>query len=658
MRTPPTARGWNPGGGAGHDGAVPPNPPTGGGLDSLSQTLIRFRPMRLTVRRCAAVLVAGVLALQGCEPAAESGPAPAPTGPAATPTAETAPALTQAPTAAVTAAASPTAPAALAADFGDAPDGAPAGYRGTRVIGRFPTRLDTRSSPNPGGHVLAPGLDRLGDTVTAEAGADDRSDPDGAPNLINGDGGDDGVMALTLALDQVPAQATLEVIAALAADAPRGPRYLNVLIDMNLDGRWSVGEDATPEWAVRNLAVNLAPGTSRRVRSDPFALGTASRLPDEAWMRVALTRERIVGDAWDGGGRWSAGEIEDYQLRLPRAGGGEAAAPLIAAVCPPRVDVPTGTLMLRTACRLTNLGGQGAAELRLVRADGDAGLVPDRIGPLDLRAGVGQDVPLVLIRGRDAAEWRFQTGERLAARIADGSVVLGAQPVDRALAIVPTDDDPLFHVDRSADYFSIHDLSPVAGFGFADIRRIASGAADLTAADLDLLRSAWFAVEPVAPANTGGAYAAFLVDLADALPRNDANHGFQIAFALQATHSAADDWTPQVGDFDLFQDTDTWFELIYRPDATPAWRLQKRTAEDPAAAAPTGAAAFVDGARVILLVPTLELERGLDALRFRVTSFVHERGDPLGVDGPAMADAAPGLGQPLAVFGSLPAALG
>ena len=126
------------------------------------------------------------------------------------------------------------------------PTAPPAGYRGTRVIGRFPTRLDTRSSPNPGAHVLTPGPDRLGETVTSEAGADDRADPDGVPNLINADGGDDGVTALTLSLDQVPAQATLEVSVALTATAPPGPRYLNVLVDMNLDGRWSVGEDATP----------------------------------------------------------------------------------------------------------------------------------------------------------------------------------------------------------------------------------------------------------------------------------------------------------------------------------------------------------------------------------------------------------------------------
>ena len=453
------------------------------------------------IARCQAVALAvALLALLGCEPAAESAPALAPTAPAATPTADAAPALTRAPTPAATAAASPTAAPALAADFGDAPDGAPAGYRGTRVIGRFPTRLDTRSSPNPGAHVLAPGPDRLGENVTSEAGADDQADPDGQPNLINGDDGDDGVLALTLTLDQIPARATLDVNVALTVGAPPGPRYLNVLIDMNLDGRWSVGEDATPEWAVQNLTVNLPPGSSRRIRTPTFDLGGTSHLPDGAWMRVALTRERIVGDAWDGGGRWQAGEIEDYQLVLPRAGGGgsETAAPLVATICPQSLDVPSGTLMLRTRCRLVNLGGDGAAELRLVRADGDARLIPDRIGRLDLRAGAQQDIPLVLVRGEAESSWRYQAGERMAGQVAEGSVMLGSQAVHRTLAIVPGDDLPLFHIDRTADYFSIHDLSPVNGFAFADIRRIASGTTDLRSADLDLLRSVWFTVEPAA----------------------------------------------------------------------------------------------------------------------------------------------------------------
>ena len=163
----------------------------------------------------------------------------------------------------------------------------------------------------------------------------------------------------------------------------------------------------------------------------------------------------------------------------------------------------------------------------------------------------------MLVRGEDEGTWRYRAGNRLAAQVTDGVVVFGTQAVERTLSIVPTDDRALYHIDRSADYFSIHDLSPVNGFAFADIRRIASGATDLTAADLDLLRSVWFTAETVPSSNAEGIYAAFLVDLADPLPRADSNLGFQIAFALQATDAASDDWTPQVGEFDLYQATDT-----------------------------------------------------------------------------------------------------
>ena len=148
-------------------------------------------------------------------------------------------------------------------------------------------------------------------------------------------------------------------------------------------------------------------------------------------MRVALTRERIVGDAWDGGGRWRAGEIEDYQLVLPRAAAGasESAAALIATICPPSIDVPSGVLMQRTGCRLVNLGGDGAAELRLTPTKGDATLVPDRFGRLDLRAGAEQTVPLVLVRGEDEGTWRYQTGQQLDAQVADGTVCSAHRPL-------------------------------------------------------------------------------------------------------------------------------------------------------------------------------------------------------------------------------------
>ncbi len=607
----------------------------------------------------AAALAAAVLAA-GCEPAAPAVEAPATLArPAPTPTAST-----RQPPAALTAAATPQAspaPAPLAADFGDAPDGAPAGYAGRRVVGRFPTRLDTRSSPRPGAHVLTPGPDRLGEGVTAEASAADASDPDGAPNLVNADGADDGVAALTLILDRAPAQAVLHVTVALDAAAPPGLRFLNVLIDADLDGRWRGSAEDGAEWVVRNLAVQAAPGASTAVQAPPFDLGGEGRLPDGAWMRVVLSRQRIQTQTWDGGGRWTHGEVEDYQLELPRSStGGVAGAPLalVAAACPDRIELASGALLARASCRLVNLGGDGVTALRLVRASGGARLTPDRVSGVDLRAGAAREVSLVVVRGERDSEWRYRAGQRVQSRAEGGAVVLGVRPADRTVTIAARDPGPWFHVDRAADYFSIHDRAPVEGFAFADIRRLASGSAVLSAADLETLRGAWFGVESAAPSARGETFAAFLVDLAGEAPHGDDTLGFQVAFAVRATSDPADDWTPRMRDFDLYQDTDTWFELVYRPSLTPAWRLQKRTSADPQAAAPTGAVAFVDGARVLLLVPTPELASEPTDLRFRVTTFVHEAGDPLGEDGLSMADAAPELDQPLAPYAAGPAAAG
>ena len=103
-------------------------------------------------------------------------------------------------------------PEVLSADFGDAPDGDPAGYTGTRVIGRFPTRLDTRSSASPGAHVLKTGFETLGSDVTTEAGANAAQAPDGPPNMINAAAADAGVIGITLPLATIPAHPNLSPI--------------------------------------------------------------------------------------------------------------------------------------------------------------------------------------------------------------------------------------------------------------------------------------------------------------------------------------------------------------------------------------------------------------------------------------------------------------
>ena len=124
-----------------------------------------------------------------------------------------------------------------------------------------------------------------------------------------------------------------------------------------------------------------------------------------------------------------------------------------------------------------------------------------------------------------------------------------------------------------------------------------------------------------------------------------------LGIAIQANDDPGDDWEGQVEHVDLFRGTDQWYEIIYRPDLDPAWRVQRRDAANPAVSASTAARAFVRGKRLIALLPVDEFARAPDALRYRVTSFVHERDDPTGTEKPSMADVFPELDAPLAVFG-------
>ena len=142
------------------------------------------------------------------------------------------------------------------ADYGDAPDH-PGGF--------FPTRFNTASNGGtlPGVHHLNIGQEMLGTQVTAEFGADDLLDPDGVPNLINGDAGDDGVQELFLRrIDSISGAASywawVKVQVTVAAEAPDQDRWLAILFDGNGDGKW--GPSPYPETRVSWL--DLEPGTS------------------------------------------------------------------------------------------------------------------------------------------------------------------------------------------------------------------------------------------------------------------------------------------------------------------------------------------------------------------------------------------------------------
>ena len=187
-------------------------------------------------------------------------------------------------------------------DYGDAPDGFNAGYMPPfyRVVGRFPTKYKTENSRvgNSGAYVANPGVAMLGVKVSSERGALDPKDPDGRHNMVDDDLYDDGLYP-----GQIP---PLSVNITLSQGAEITKWYLNVLVDSNHDGQWS------NEWYVRNLEVNLSPGSTIQVPLEipiPFP---------SSWMRIALTNEPINESAflavggWDGSGSFEYGEIEDY----------------------------------------------------------------------------------------------------------------------------------------------------------------------------------------------------------------------------------------------------------------------------------------------------------------------------------------------------------
>lgn len=211
------------------------------------------------------------------------------------------------------------------ADYGDAPDGTSARYPAPyqAVIGNFPTLRNTTNSRygRQGGHCLTTSQEWLGVVVSRELDANDCTDPDGVTNL-NDDDFDDALVNGPCAVGTPPAPfpnpmaVTLGIRVTVAPGAPNVTRYINVLIDHNHDGVWSNGVGA-PEWAVVDMPVNVAPGTSAVVTTPPLMLPLS---PVGCWTRIALTRTPVTGTfvdngtGWDGSGRFLFGEIEDVLM--------------------------------------------------------------------------------------------------------------------------------------------------------------------------------------------------------------------------------------------------------------------------------------------------------------------------------------------------------
>ncbi len=180
-------------------------------------------------------------------------------------------------------------------DFGDAPDGAKAGYSTKpAVVGHFPSKLSSGGPRHAGLGSL-----RLGPTVDGETDSHqvDRDIDDGA------------------SLDAPRACKRATLTTAIRGSAPVAAGhlvYVNAWFDWNRDGDWADPSDGcAPEWGVRNLPV---PASS---------IGAATMLPikiragrqvRELWYRVSVTLDQVQIDPSAHGRSvpYTYGETEDY----------------------------------------------------------------------------------------------------------------------------------------------------------------------------------------------------------------------------------------------------------------------------------------------------------------------------------------------------------
>ncbi len=272
-------------------------------------------------------------------------------------------------------------------DYGDAPDGGATGYPGPFAqTGAFPTL-----STSGGAVTLNTDQARFGPGASAEADANDPADPDGQPNLnpSNTDR-DDGLVDFVLVLVSIPPPAALTVNLTAPPGSGGGNFFVNAIIDMNLDGAWGgVTSPGVPEWVVKNFPVQLTAGQSTPVALPPFLFGFGNRLPDGAWLRLLVSREAVAATDWDGGGQFSAGEVEDHVIQLPVFGPTQKRI-VMNMNCPRRVLFPPGRAQVRFRCQAFNIAlGATAGSFSYVLNGIGANAPSVTVNPLGAPANLG-----------------------------------------------------------------------------------------------------------------------------------------------------------------------------------------------------------------------------------------------------------------------------
>ncbi|MDY7092466.1 MAG: S-layer homology domain-containing protein [Acidobacteriota bacterium] len=201
-------------------------------------------------------------------------------------------------------------------EYGDSPDGIIAGYAAPydAVIGNFPTNFNTSNSRYSlnGGHALSVTDTWLGQVVSLERGAADPLDPDLVENFVDDDF-DDGLVGGVCPSSSGSIFSTYLTFDVTFAASATGTRYINVLLDADVDGTWD--STSTTEWVVQDYPVAVNPGNTVQVTVGPFPFPS---LPVATWMRVAVTSQTIGSvvslnaSGWDGSGQFTLGEFEDY----------------------------------------------------------------------------------------------------------------------------------------------------------------------------------------------------------------------------------------------------------------------------------------------------------------------------------------------------------
>lgn len=258
-------------------------------------------------------------------------------------------------------------------DFGDAPDGAAAGYAAKPdVVGRFPSKTASGGPRHTGGGP------RFGAGWTAEP----------ASRQVDRDA-DDGATLVPRSC----ATSTLVLPLDLSRVRPGLPVYVNAWFDWNQDGDWADGASGScgPEWGIQNHRVDAAAGVA--VLELRFRGG---RVPDDFWWRVQIHVGAPAPHAGGGGQRIATpGETEDRLFSRPRA----VVAQRVGYTCAPAAGAIAHGGFQQVNSWLTGTAGRSAAI-----AKSEATLLGDKEGVQMRRAG--RDWTSVIVRSLERHDRR------------------------------------------------------------------------------------------------------------------------------------------------------------------------------------------------------------------------------------------------------------